>query len=174
MAWTSPITWVANAILTAAQLNQQLRDNMLQTAPAVSTTDGWHIVTSGTNSVAEREILDDVVETGQSTTSATFTDLATLGPTVTVTTGSLAMVWINARIDNTGTNPTHASFAISGDTTSAAIDGRSIVNGTTTSIRAGVSTRVSLTPGSNTFTMRYRVDGGTGTFSNRRIQVMAL
>lgn len=28
MAWTSPSTWVAGAVLTAAQLNQQLRDNL--------------------------------------------------------------------------------------------------------------------------------------------------
>ena len=28
MAWTPPSTWFASAILTAAQLNQQLRDNM--------------------------------------------------------------------------------------------------------------------------------------------------
>ena len=28
MAWTAPSTWVAGAILTAAQLNEQLRDNM--------------------------------------------------------------------------------------------------------------------------------------------------
>ena len=28
MTWTAPSTWVAGAILTAAQLNQQLRDNM--------------------------------------------------------------------------------------------------------------------------------------------------
>jgi hypothetical protein len=28
MAWTTPSTWVAGAILTAAQLNTQLRDNM--------------------------------------------------------------------------------------------------------------------------------------------------
>jgi len=28
MAWTAPSTWVAGAVLTAAQLNQQLRDNM--------------------------------------------------------------------------------------------------------------------------------------------------
>lgn len=27
MAWTSPSTWVAGAVLTAAQLNQQVRDN---------------------------------------------------------------------------------------------------------------------------------------------------
>lgn len=29
MAWTAPSTWVAAAVLTAAQLNQQLRDNLL-------------------------------------------------------------------------------------------------------------------------------------------------
>lgn len=28
MAWTTPSTWVSGAILTAAQLNQQLRDNL--------------------------------------------------------------------------------------------------------------------------------------------------
>jgi hypothetical protein len=28
MAWTSPSTWVAGAVLTAAQLNAQVRDNM--------------------------------------------------------------------------------------------------------------------------------------------------
>ena len=28
MSWTTPSTWVAGAVLTAAQLNQQLRDNM--------------------------------------------------------------------------------------------------------------------------------------------------
>jgi len=33
MAWTAPSTWVAGAILTAAQLNQQLRDNMLASGP---------------------------------------------------------------------------------------------------------------------------------------------
>lgn len=29
MAWTAPATWVSGAILTAAQLNTQLRDNLL-------------------------------------------------------------------------------------------------------------------------------------------------
>lgn len=36
MAWTAPSTWVSGAILTAAQLNQQLRDNMLELAPFFS------------------------------------------------------------------------------------------------------------------------------------------
>ncbi len=29
MAWTAPSTWVAAAVLTAAQLNEQIRDNLL-------------------------------------------------------------------------------------------------------------------------------------------------
>jgi hypothetical protein len=33
---------------------------------------------------------------------------------------------------------------------------------------------LALTPGSNTFTMKYRVSSGTGTFADRRISVMPL
>ena len=33
MAWTAPRTWVSGAILTAAQLNEQVRDNMLAGGP---------------------------------------------------------------------------------------------------------------------------------------------
>jgi hypothetical protein len=33
MAWTAPSTWVSGAILTAAQLNEQLRDNLLANGP---------------------------------------------------------------------------------------------------------------------------------------------
>lgn len=41
MAWTAPSTWVSGAILTAAQLNQQLRDNMLELAPFFSAWTSW-------------------------------------------------------------------------------------------------------------------------------------
>ena len=37
MAWTAPSTWVAGAILTASQLNTQLRDNMLAGGPIYAT-----------------------------------------------------------------------------------------------------------------------------------------
>jgi len=38
MAWTTPKTWVANAILTAAQLNTHLRDNLayLKASPTIT------------------------------------------------------------------------------------------------------------------------------------------
>jgi hypothetical protein len=41
MAWTSPSTWVAGAILTASQLNTQLRDNMTELAPFFAAWTSW-------------------------------------------------------------------------------------------------------------------------------------
>lgn len=50
MAWTAPSTWVSGAILTAAQLNTQLRDNMLAIGDAwTSYTPTWTNVTLGTS-----------------------------------------------------------------------------------------------------------------------------
>jgi hypothetical protein len=48
MAWTTPSTWVAGAILTAAQLNTQLRDNLDAIGGAwTSYTPTWTNVTIG-------------------------------------------------------------------------------------------------------------------------------
>lgn len=41
MAWNAPSTWTSGAILTAAQLNAQLRDNMLELAPFFSAFSSW-------------------------------------------------------------------------------------------------------------------------------------
>ena len=41
MAWTTPSTWVAGAILTAAQLNTQLRDNLTELAPFFTSWSSW-------------------------------------------------------------------------------------------------------------------------------------
>lgn len=40
MAWTAPRTWVVGEIVTAAQLNTHLRDNLAATAPALSAAKG--------------------------------------------------------------------------------------------------------------------------------------
>lgn len=48
MAWTAPSTWVAAAVLTAAQLNQQLRDNMLSLSTWTAYTPTWANTTLGT------------------------------------------------------------------------------------------------------------------------------
>jgi hypothetical protein len=47
MAWTTPSTWVAGAVLTAAQLNAQVRDNMKAIGdPWTSWTPTWTAATS--------------------------------------------------------------------------------------------------------------------------------
>lgn len=124
------------------------------------------------------------VTTNQSTTSTSFTDLTTSGPAVTLTTSTKALVIISAycKID-TADRGAYASFAISGATTKSA----ATVSGDTlsiagpedafnTTVSASAACVVTLTAGSNTFTMKYAKGGpsGSASFSSRAIFVMRL
>lgn len=112
------------------------------------------------------------VATSQTETSTSYDDLSTPGPAVTVTTGTSARVTVTARIKNSGVNLTRMSFAISGATTVAADDTRSLEHEGTNWMRASATYTVTgLTPGSNTFTAKYKVAAGTGTFEDREILV---
>lgn len=152
MAWVAPRTWVTNEVVTAAMMNQDVRDNSTD-LDSRTTTSGAEVTTSET------------------TTSTAYTDLATSGPAVTVTTGTVAMVSLRGEIFNSAAgNASIMSFAISGATTSAAADAKSVyVKGTAAFGIGGVFRATGLTAGSNTFTAKYRVDAGTGTFVNRQI-----
>jgi hypothetical protein len=117
----------------------------------------------------------------QSTTPTAYTDLATAGPAVTLTTGTKALVIVNARTLDTAYAPDMnqgaASFAVSGATTIAADDANSVLIGsynTGTHSRASAATLVTLTAGSNTFTMKYKCDSGTVNFADRTIIVINL
>jgi hypothetical protein len=115
------------------------------------------------------------VATTQSTASVPYVDLTTPGPAVTVETDTAVKVTVTAGLYNTGTNATYAGFAVSGATTRAALDAETIQTGSTAGVRASVTAYVTgLTAGSNTFTMKYRVDGGTGNFYARTIMVEPL
>jgi len=177
MAWTTPLTAVANTAFTAAQFNASVRDNLLETAPAKATTTGRWFVSSAANTIAERSILDAVVETSQTTTSATYANLTTNGPEITLTTGAKAFVFINAWSQNTiALTASYASFGITGATTNAPSDGRAVTNENSANAATSAcrSTLIDCTGGSNVFLMQYRVGGGTGTFQRRRMQVMAM
>ena len=54
MAWSAPMTAVANSTFTAAQFNQYVRDNLNETAPALATAAGSYFAADGINSIAER------------------------------------------------------------------------------------------------------------------------
>jgi hypothetical protein len=119
------------------------------------------------------------VATEQSTTSSSYTDLATT-LSVTLTTGTKALVIITSRSLVGALNyQYYTSFAVSGATTIAASDangsnGSRMSSGEADATRFSVATFVTLTAVSNTFTMKYRVDGSTGYFSNREITVIDL
>lgn len=176
MAWTAPMTAVAGSVFTAAQYNTFIRDNSNECPAAKAATPGAIFAVSATNQVAERFPQTAIVATSQTTTSTTYTDLTTTGPAVTVTTGIQALVFMyNANLHSTGTTSALMSYDVTGATTIAAADNTSIGAATTVGIREGATfLQTGLTPGSNTFTCRYRVGSGTGTFVDRRIGVVPL
>lgn len=172
-----------------------MADKIISDFPAVGSinlTDLFEIENTGGNSrkVTAQQIVDLAggvitaadganVATSQSTASTTYVDLATAGPAVTLTTGSTVLIWLSSvNVKATGGNSSFIGFAVSGATTIAAADG----NAGQTSHAAGLAvsnnrcfTLTGLTPGSNTFTMKYRVDGGAAvSFFNRSIIVQAL
>jgi len=118
-----------------------------------------------------------LVVTSQTTTSTTYADLATVGPTATIEHGTSVEVTIGAQILNsTNTISALMSFAISGANTRAATDdvavgisNNTLIWGSRTVLLTG------LTPGVSTFTAKYRVNGGsTLTAQDRRIHAKAI
>lgn len=178
MAWTAPITFAAGSTLTAAQLNTYLRDNMLEQGPAIVTATGQYLLSDGANSLAAYVPAQSTATADVSTTSSTYVTLGSSTPSVTLTTGTRAIVTIAAGMSqNTDNLACYASYAISGATTTAASDSWSIhVDGVTGGnfCRFSIMERPALTAGSNTFTMRYNAggSGGTATFRDRQIAVI--
>jgi hypothetical protein len=171
------MTAVASSVFTAAQFNTFLRDNLNETAPAKASTAGSHFAVSGPNEISERLSETASVLVAETTTSTSFTDLTTVGPSVTVDTGPAAWVVVHGSVENTGAGSARMAYDVSGATAIAAADNRGIgVAGTagTVVVTSGVSFHTDLTPGSNTFTAKYRVASGTGTFQSRRIAVLPL
>jgi hypothetical protein len=121
------------------------------------------------------------VATSQTTTSTSYADLATTTDAVTITVGSSGAALVNIYSymgNNTSPQICQVGFAISGATTRAASDEYSILAQNQVSgwndRRSGLFLLTGLTPGSTTFKMKYKVSGGTGTYSDRRISVIPL
>lgn len=179
MAWSAPMTAIAGAVYLAAEFNQYVRDNLLETAPAKATAANRIFVTTGANAITERAIGTAQVTSAQSTSSTAFTDLATVGPAVTITTGTLALAWWSAQMDsNTATDANLMGIAVSGATTIAATSDTALilraVDAPNFTQQAAMAAYFSLTPGSNTFTAKYATGGGTGRFDERKLLVIPL
>lgn len=133
-------------------------------------TTGDLVTATWLTEVERREPTGATVATSQAKSGTTFVvDLATVGPAVTVTTGTSAMVYLYTTQSAGGL----MGFTISGATTVAASDAFAVYNDTGTT-RIGAAFLVTgLTAGSNTFTARYRSGSGASvTWSDRKIVVI--
>lgn len=183
MVWTAPNTAVAGQVWTAADFNLYVRDNLLQTGPALHgvNTNGY-FTQRGDNDVFPARMVASGVDTSATTiTSTTYADSAPPGPSVTVTTDTSAAVFMSAAMADEAA----MSFAVSGATTIAASDSfwilRTHYNPGAIAGDRGTAFRIvvlnNLTAGSNTFTAKYRrvtTIGGSTSFSSRYIGVMPL
>lgn len=119
------------------------------------------------------------VATNESTTSQTYVDLTTVGPTVTLymMAAQRALIWVKAR-QTSSVGSAFMSYAVAGTETVAATDINS--NENLTGAGDGSYTGPSLFVASNvegdrTFTSKYKVGAaGTASFRNRWIQVLLL
>lgn len=120
-----------------------------------------------------------LVATNETTSSLSYADLATTGPSVTLVTGTTAVVWLSATVyrPSGAGNTAQLSVAVSGATTQAAADANAASFSATLAGYVSSMSRsallTGLTPGVNTFTLKYKVDGGTFSLYNRQITVFA-
>lgn len=177
MAWFAPFTAISGTPYTAAQFNG-FRDSMLETEVSRAQTMGGYYVTAGMNQLVERMPDSFFVDptTADTTTSNSYTDLdATVGPIVSVITGTTAWVSIYASLQNASAVASFMSYRIDGETSQDPSDSNSIQL-TNSTLAAGqrigaVFFNTNLTPGLNTFTAQYRCSSGTGTFAVRTLAV---
>ena len=117
------------------------------------------------------------VATTQTSTSTSYTDLATAGPSVTVTVGAngVLLVGLDGGLYNSGSFITYMTIALSGANTLAAADKYSMAANSTAYQAQGSSFLLTgLNAGSTTVTLKYKVAGGTGTFQERHIWAVPL
>jgi hypothetical protein len=191
VAWSAPFTAIAGTVWTAAQFNTFVRDNLNETMPAKAVTAGDYFVTESVNQIGTRTPQRAVADNGtdyETTTSTSYDDMesgpagttALDGPAITCTTGRMAIVSVGAQLGvttNAGAS-CRMSWEVSGESSIGATDQRAVgkVGGTSDTVVIGtyVSLHTNLTPGVNTFTAKYRVSSGTGSFRYRRMWVLPL
>lgn len=133
-----------------------------------------------TSSKLDLQPQTDTVAAGQTTSSTTFTDLATVGPSVTVNIGpnGLALVSVHSQFvgDNTAQNQ---QIAVQASGANTIANSTYLSSGTTSGISqvfGGTKLLTGLNPGSTTFICKYRRvgAGSLAEFANRSLSVVPL
>jgi hypothetical protein len=147
----------------------------------IAKVDGTTITASGGVITAPANVPPGAAMTraDESTSSTSYVDLATVGPAVTMVTGTSVLVIYSggAYKPSGGGNSCYMSVAVSGATTLAASDSwNATIDGNTfaQSIAGNIVVLTGLTAGTNTFTVKYKVNGSTFHFFDRGLAVFRL
>lgn len=155
-----------------------------QTGPFIEcqASDGTPVFTvsaAGVASTTSAAASAAKVATEESTASTSYTNLTTSGPAVTVTVGAsgTALVTMSALMYHSqAQDKSFMGFAVSGASTVAATDADALMlrsSDAGQSVQASYTTLVTgLTPGSTTFTAKYRGDAAAAFFKNRQVIVI--
>jgi len=114
------------------------------------------------------------VGTSQSTTSTTWADLATAGPSVSLDVGSDGFGLVRASVMTEAPANQTVSVGVSIDGAAPTFAQMQFANGVASPINAPLFAEISysgLTPGNHTFKLQYETSGGTATFWNRYLFV---
>lgn len=184
MAWTSPMTAVAADLFTASEYNVNVRDNFLEMAASINkdlaTSRGGFFSVEASNRLKQRFPGTNSVNVEHNIKiyATSFQDCQSAGPMITVKTGSRALVCISAEMKNANNNAqASASFEISGATKRNASDNWRIthdgIDAQKWSRQSVSSLQTGLTPGLNTFRMKYRT-GNLGPVYYRRREITVI
>lgn len=191
-------TFVAGNVLTAAQVNAYLMDQsrmivtsgtrptaaaqggaLLKGMRIFETDTNRELTYNGTNWCQTNTAVAQTTAS-ETTTSTSYTNLATVGPSVTITTGTKALVTVGTSFQGSSTNLLlYMSWACSGATTIAVADAQAVeFQGAGINAPIGRMSREfyvdNLTAGNNTFTAKYKTNGGTATYEYRTISAVAI
>jgi hypothetical protein len=174
--------------LLASQMNNMTPSGNVTAGGNV--TVGGNLSVTGTGTIAgvltalasRVPVLSDftnnaVVATSQTTTSTSFVDLTTVGPSVTITSaGTLAIALFECVMGSASSPGSAMAIAVSGATTIAAADADAMKITASNSgfgFRATGFAVFAITPGSNTYTAKYKTSSLTSTFADRKILIFA-
>jgi len=156
------------------------------TLPSQTGNSGKYLTTDGTNKSwgsisASPASVNSFEATGGSYTANTYGDISGTPQSVTLTTGTKALVIVSAFMQQNSSSGGYGyvSFAVSGASSISASDNKALVNRMVYSsddgMRASYACYVSdLTAGSNTFTLKYRAPNGYVYYEDREITVINL
>ena len=146
MAWTAPQTWTVGQVVTASDMNTDVRDNMLETAPAKAAAAGDMFYATAVNAITNLGIgtagqllavnsgasAPEWADTIEGDLTWTSTDSGSIGPQHTLYHDSASPVggdaigyWLFDGNNTSGTQTTYGQIqALIGDTTAGSEGGR--------------------------------------------------